>query len=154
MKPAICRYALNSTGLLIQTHDAPVPSSNRTSRHESILKCWHTWCANMHERMLPLVSRDHRVGFLGALSARKWRDRVRLWAEVAVEVAASKMLSCAMASAMVQVRKLTFRRNTRIRASSRSWHWNGSRVGDSTHTFLLNFEQRDTSFHRTNIFPI
>jgi hypothetical protein len=73
----------------------------------------------MHERMLPLVSRDHRVGFLGALSARKWRDRVRLWAEVAVEVAASKMMSCAIAAAMVQVRALIFRRNTPIHASSR-----------------------------------
>lgn len=67
-------FAINSSGLLIKTHDAPsLKGGARASRYESTLAWWHVWCTDLREKVQPLISKDHRVGFLGALTARTWR---------------------------------------------------------------------------------
>ncbi|KAJ1495482.1 hypothetical protein T484DRAFT_1762331, partial [Baffinella frigidus] len=52
------------------------------------------------------IGHDHPVGFLGALTARQRRDHVRLWTDVAAEVAQCRLLGAARGAALVALCRL------------------------------------------------
>lgn len=88
-------YALNSSSGKLVPVEAP-DTSNVKSIYSVVHSLSWEFEKQMAAKLLPGMRHIHPVGFLGALSARRRRDRVHMWTALAIETTVCKFLNYAI----------------------------------------------------------